>query len=267
MHIQPFAPTRGAPPPLWTPPRDIIKPDAPLWASPQCWRGRKFPQPAIYGKGAGGGGGGVAFKWRNAQDNSFVGGNTSVNVGATSPAFSNGSFTAGDVLLASVTVESDPGDTIVPPSGWNLVGTLQTSSTNYITSFFSHICNGSESGSFTFTWTNSHFFGWTLVNYSGAAASPIDGTPVTGTGTTSITTGSVTTSNAASILVLVVSGPSNTFTPPGDLTARFNAAQISSTMFGFIGDRTPGSTGTFTETFSIAGGSADANYMLIALHP
>lgn len=46
MHIQPHNPS-----PLWTPPRGIIR-------SASRVRGRKFPQVAVYGKGASGGGGG-----------------------------------------------------------------------------------------------------------------------------------------------------------------------------------------------------------------
>lgn len=42
--------------PLWLPPRGIIKPRKKLLA-PTRARGRKFPQPAVYGAGAGGGGG------------------------------------------------------------------------------------------------------------------------------------------------------------------------------------------------------------------
>jgi hypothetical protein len=87
-----------------------------------------------------------------------VSGGTSVNVGATSPAFSNGSFTAGDIIVAQVVLINDAGDTVVPPAGWTSIATQRTDSSNYVSAWFWHLCDGSETGSFTLTWTNSVFF-------------------------------------------------------------------------------------------------------------
>jgi len=212
----------------------------------------------------------AAFKWRNATNNAFTGANTSVNVGGsgTAPLFTDGSYTAGDILIACVIVESDAGDTINPPGGWTTVAPQRETTTGHFqTGWFWHLCDGSETGSFHFTWTNSHFMAWTLTNYSGCVASPFDGTPVSGTGTTTFTTSSVTTSNAGSLLVLLTGNGAVTTIPPADMTNRFNQNMESDSAGGTINDRTPGAPGTYSESFSITNGSGEGNWMLAALAP
>jgi hypothetical protein len=209
----------------------------------------------------------VAFKWRNAQDNNFVGSATSINVGATSPAFSNGAFAAGDILLASVTLNTGTGNSVTPPSGWTQIGAYQLDVNSFGTAYFWRLADGTESGSFTFTFGATSFACWTLIDYSGAAASPFDGTSVTSTYTGGAgTTTAITTINAGDMLVLFITSGGGVITVPSDMTTRFNALQESNTDTTSISDRLPGSTGSFTESFTVASVGA-GSYCFVALKP
>jgi hypothetical protein len=215
------------------------------------------------------GGRGITFQWQNTQDNGLHANNNTVNVGATSPLGSNGAFTSGTTLIAQVMLLGGTGDTIVPPAGWTLIGTQITDGNGAITAYFWHTCGGSETGSYTFTWTSNHFNSWSLVNYSGANASPIDASVTTtwGGGPTSITTSSVTTTAANDMLLLFMSGDgTTTFTKPTDMTSRIASLFFDSTnASGAMSDRSVTTATSYTETFTVNAGFLQGGYALIAL--
>ena len=194
----------------------------------------------------------VAFQWSNQQNNSIGSQVASINVGSTQALGSNGAFTAGFILIAQVVVEAAV--TISPPAGWNAIGSQVAGSSSYTTGWWWHLCDGSETGSFTFTWTGNNFFGWTLNAYSGCAASPIDAFQTTSAGSagsTSQTTGSIMTTNAGDMLVLFLQNDGAALTLPADMTSRYSGLnQEGGTILNYLGDRFPGSSGNFTETFT-----------------
>lgn len=213
----------------------------------------------------------VAFKWENHQDNAFDGPFTTFNVGSTDAAGANGSFTSGDMLIARVTVINDAGDTINPPAGWNAIGSQITDGSNDVSRYYSHLCDGSESGSFTFSWTNSKFASWGLVSISGAS-STLDASAVASwnnAGSASFTTSSITMTDAGDLLVLMAwaHGGANTIAAPGDMTSRANLTQMSSTGNYLLATRSPGTTGGITEAFGVTNTFTDGSYAIVAFKP
>lgn len=215
------------------------------------------------------------YAWSNFESSAFATG-TSVNVGGsgTHPNGSDGAYTAGTILIASVVNQN--GAAITGPAGWTLIGSQFTDSSGYRNSFWWHLCNGSESGSFTFSWTGSTGFGWTLAAYTGAAASPIDASSTTTWSSASSVTvpvpnpsGTITPSSANDTIVLLATfGGGSGYVVPANMTSRFNATAINATPFGaFLADIAPGSAAAFSDTFTAVATFRGGGYALIALAP
>lgn len=211
------------------------------------------------------------FNWQNAQNNTFLSASTTTNIGATNPAGANGTFTSGDVLIGYLIINALT-QTITPPSGWTQGGTLQDAPNTGTIAWFWHVCNGSESGSFTFTWGTSAFSAWTLLDYQGVSNStPID-TSVNATwssaSSTTIVTSSVTPTSVNDKLVLLIYNFANTtITVPANMTQRYNVTQNSGGFLNTASDVTAGSTSAQTETFTVGATFKSGGYALIALTP
>jgi hypothetical protein len=223
------------------------------------------PGPRVAGVAA------PTFNWQNTQSNSFLANSTSINIGSTNARGSNGTFTSGDVLIAVLAL-SALSETITPPSGWTQGGTVQDSHNSFTYAWFWHVCNGSETGSFAFSWGTSTGAAWTLLDYQGVNNStPIDTSAInawTSNSGTSVTTASITPTSANDGLVLLVlEDEGNAITVPGDMTSRFNVLQASSTITSTASDRTAGSTSSQTETFTASATFKGGAYALIALTP
>lgn len=212
----------------------------------------------------------IAFNWHNESNNSFLAAGTSIAVGSTNAAGTNGAFNAGDVLIATVTIDESAADTINPPAGWTRIGSQVVNTNGPIqSSWFYHVCNGSETGSFTFTWTNSEFRSWALLSYSGCSATPIDASATSSWssgGSTSVTTSSITPSGSSDMLVLVAQDFGATPTVPANMTQRVSALQESSTWGTLESDRALASSAAVSETFGVTTFSQGL-YALIALSP
>ena len=208
-----------------------------------------------------------AFSWANYLDNGFYSA-SSVNIGSTGAATSNGAFAAGSLLIAQLTL-SGAGFTITPPDGWTIIGAKVSDGNGNDVAWYSHVCDGTETGSFTFSWGTTTNFGWVLACYTGAGVGSIDddleeGFQNGGSSTDQVT-GSVVPVGTTDLLVLF--GESDyAVTKPSDMTSRVASTQNSSTVYTFLADRNLSAAGSVSETFSATlwryGG-----YALIALKP
>ena len=215
----------------------------------------------------------ITFNWQNTSSNTFLAGATSINVGSTNASGANGSFTNGDILLASIVINAAT-QTVTPPAGWTILATVNDANNTFTVAYAYHVCTGAEGGSFAFSWTTSSFASWTLLDYQGANTStPID---VSTTGSwnsnssTSVVSGSVTPTNASDMLVLMAnlnSGGGNTLTAPANMTSRYALEQTSGVINSMGGDRLPATTSAVSETFTASATFASGTYALIALLP
>lgn len=208
----------------------------------------------------------MSFLWHNEQDNSFQGTATSVLVGATAPVGANGSFTSGDFLLAIVVVEAAVG-TITPPAGWTLLNSQQVANT-YTTGYFYKIAGGSETGSYSFSWTGSNFCAWGLLNFGGVTLD----TSSTGTwasgGGTAATAVAISPTGSADILVGVWTSAGDTLSgPPTGMTNRVGQAQESGTAYLYAADQVLSASGTTGNRDATVATSKNGTWLLVALTP
>jgi hypothetical protein len=218
------------------------------------------------------------LSWHNEQNNAFTAAATAILVGKTSALGTCGTFVSGHTDYAWVTTQGNPADTIVPPSGWTIMGTKITDGT-ILTAFFSHPTTGAESCAtgFNFTWTTSSFMSWGLFEIAGAAASPIDGIPSIATFSTGATTiiaqVGLTTANAPDLLLDVIIPDTNCgsvggCTLPVGFTQVVNVQQESSTISYLLGTETLASSGLVgTQNGATQTTFQSGNYGLFAVHP
>ena len=220
----------------------------------------------------------ITFNWANGNDNSTTIAATTLNIGATAPAGANGTFTSGDLLIATVTVQVTSGDpgVISTPTGWTQIDQIYNTGGTARMATFYKIAGGSETGSYAVSWTNaSRTAGWAIIDYGGVNTStPIDAHSISNTyGTTVMTATSVSPTGAADVLVAVfcaVNAGSYPLTaaPPSGMTQRLNAGAGSSSISPtYVADQqlsASGATGTRSVTMS---GGNDQNSALIALLP
>lgn len=169
-----------------------------------------------------------------------------------------GSTSAGNLLLAGITVAGGSNVTITPPSGWTLVGRTNNS-TSVGVATYRKIATSSEASSYTWSISPSARATGGIVRLTGVNTStPVDvSAGATGSGT-SVTAPSVTTTVENTALVGFFGSNTNaTFTPPGTLTERVDVANASSSgpaIQAATGERaTIGATGTRTATASKTG--------------
>ena len=214
----------------------------------------------------------VGYNWSNYQDNTFTGASTSVAVGSTSKIGVCGTISQYDLLVAKLIIEGETTDTITPPAGWVQLGTNQNDGTSFITYWYK-IAGASETCSYTFSWVNSHFMAWYLVDYNGTDhTSPVDSATITGSfttsGTTPITATGITTGAANELVVVSYDSTTNapTITPPttpAGITNRINQTQESSTASTNVNDfaqATAGATGNIS-----ASGAQSVNKVFVFL--
>jgi hypothetical protein len=214
----------------------------------------------------------VTFNWHNEQNNVFVAAGTSTNVGSSSALGSNGVFTSGDLLLATVVVQSDAGDTIVAPSGWTQIGSTVTDGNSNLYAFFYKIAGAAETGSYTFTWTNSKFSSWGLLDYTKASATQFDASLAaewTSNAGTSITTGSISPAGSSDLAILIVceAPQGGALTAPANMTQRVNVHQGNTTVTYMASDRQLAASGSFSETFTYVNTFQSGGYVLLAVTP
>lgn len=197
----------------------------------------------------------LAFNWAIAQSTAFQGNTTTTNIGSTNATASPGSFTAGDLLIAGLQLFNDTTDTIVKPTGWTRIGTQQTNSNPGVIEFYWKTAGASETGSYTFSWTNSATPTWMLASYVGNPV--IDDSAVGAGGTSSpgtMVASSISPTGSADILLTMFFGGNTVAaaTPPAGTNVRFNSQMVSGAPFyGMIVDQTlsaSGATGSVTAT-------------------
>lgn len=202
------------------------------------------------------GGGTVAptFSWANAANNTFIQAAT-INIGSTNQNVACGTINQFDTLVASLQIDGETTDTIIPPAGWIQISTAQNDGANFITYWYK-IAGVSETCSYTFSWINSNFLAWTLTNYSGANhTTPIDtslsGQTATGAGT-AIAASSISPASSTDKLVTIFNVHNgNLITADATQTNRTSIIQESSSIASNVSDQTlssSGATGTRTAT-------------------
>ena len=184
----------------------------------------------------------IAFNWGNASNTSYNTG-TSFNVGSTNAQGANGTFTSGDFLVMVVTVmansATDPG-VISTPTGWTQIDQVLSAgqwSGAMRTATFYKIAGGSETGSYSASWTNAAYgAGWVLMDYTGVnTSSPIDAHNLianTGYSPTPTTTAISPSGSTDMLIAAFVSGSGTgaypiTASPPSGMTTRESSASGS----------------------------------------
>ena len=238
-----------------------------------------FQNRAALDATTGGGGGTPAFKWINQQNNGFLSSATSTNIGSTNQSGACGTISAGDTLVAGLTIQNETSDTITPAAGWTQIGTTQTVG-GAITAFYYKIAGGSETCSYTFSWTGagcatSCFSNWVLYSANGTNGStPVDvsltSTSATGGGTTITAdpsnTLSATGSNDLLVLFITTADTSAVLTAnPGGMTNRINVQQESGTAMVSVSDQQLVASGTIGNRTASGATGKSYIYLMLAL--
>jgi hypothetical protein len=220
------------------------------------------------------------FKWENHYADTFFAGATGLSIGTTNPAGTCGTFTAGDFLIAVVSVWTNGGaapGTISTPTGWTSLINGAESSGPTQNSVFYKIATGSESCStgFAVTWTTSAtLMGWALVDYGGANTATVDNSGSVSQlfTTTSMTAASITLAGATDLLVGVWgnTGANQPYAAPGGMTQRVNtvgtgAASSCDIIIADVQLVSSGATAAFTATAGVAFESGTAG--LVGIKP
>lgn len=174
--------------------------------------------------------------------------------------------TAGQVILVHLYKESTA--TVTPPSGFTeLTPAPFTTSSVHTHHVFWKRATGSDSGTYSFTWSGSTFREAVAIRYTGCATSgvPVDvfNTAARSTNGTVTPAVSLTTTGADRLLEWAGSNfNAGSWTPPSGFTERVDAAGCLSVAT--LGQSTAGSTGSVTGTCS---GSSSETGWLLALLP
>ncbi len=182
-----------------------------------------------------------------------------------------GGVAAGDLMLAQIAVRGGTGVTITAPAGWT--GILQgTNGTILRQAIYYRIAGATEPASYTFTLSsNQRMTGGIAVYHGVDAADPIDvWSTRSNASSTAVTANAVTTTVANTMVVgFFATGTVTSFTPPGGMTERHDAATSAGPNGVAIEaaeavQAMAGSTGTRTATAGSAGANIGA---LVALKP
>lgn len=232
-----------------------------LLLSIATWLALSAPAPAA-----------ISYNWTTNAYNHTTATSVTTTKGANA-------INSGDLLLvvAGVSGTADPG-TITPPAGFTLAqpngiaGTFYTD-TNYNLRYaiFCKIADASETGDYTFSWTNSGVNSWVMLDYSGTAsacASVFDGGSerdvFSGSFTSSLAISTaVVTSNANDVLIsLWMLRASGTMTLPANARTAYNPSSSSAPWIGAsdLSIPTAGSQAVQTDTYS----TTTANYSAVA---
>jgi len=181
-----------------------------------------------------------------------------------------------DVMIANISVRGGTGTAITPPSGWNLVR-RSNSKTTLAHATYWKAATGSESGSYTWTFSSSQKASGGIQGYRGIdTTNPIhvENGQVNGSSKT-ITAPSITTTVDNTMLVFgggMATGTTVSSYPDG-LAMRFEAASTgggattrTTTTSGDEPKETAGSTGTRTITITGKKGAVSIGHLL-ALKP
>jgi hypothetical protein len=129
---------------------------------------------------------------------------TTTNTAAASFAATLGSgVTAGNLLVATVTIGTNL--TLTAPSGWAVAGPVETVSGSLQTQIYYLIDNAGGDTSWTWSWTGSHSFGWTIDEWNSSTGwhvSPVDSSAgaASSGGSTAVNCGSPAATTQASEL-------------------------------------------------------------------
>ena len=225
---------------------------------------------------SGGGGGAVGLNWSNAAAANFSSIST-VAIGKDFPAGSCGTFTAGNFLIAQVSLWTNGGaapGAISTPTGWTAGGSGSASSDTQFAWFYK-IATGSESCAtgFSASWTNAtQFVAWSLIDLNSTGAGPtldVAGTYSAGTtgAGTAITASSVTTTVAADILVWLAGtdGAKGPYTVPSGFTSVVNTTNNAAVMVAYKTLSSTGATGAVSGASNLT--FATYGTVLVAVKP
>lgn len=206
----------------------------------------------------------VAFGWANYSAAANNNGVTTVTLGVTNPATSNGTINTGDLLIAVVAVSkspaSDPGDIAV--TGFTELYDAYHSAGPLRTYVGYRIALPGDTASFAATWgVASHGASWALLDYTGAASSAPVVAGQNNAGAPALLP-SVTPTAANDILVGIMTefGSNGPYAVAGSMTSRANNASASSlrpevlvadeqlASASATGTRTPTTTGSVPTT-------------------
>lgn len=258
-----------------------------LWVAPLAAQTTAPGIPPHYGIEAGhqfppqSGAAAPSMKWVNFSNTSFLS-STSVNIGFTNANTTCGTISAGDFLLAELSVSTGASAVSWPPTGFTALGSPVTDGSGNIVQFASKIAAGTEtcSGStLSASWTGAVQSAWLLADYGGAktAATPVDGSNVatyTAGSSTSVTVNGITPASSPDLLILLFMASthcSGTCTLPTGFTLRGGQAArdtnpVDEFLLGDMVLNASGATGNYTVTTDAA--FSVGAYGLIAItHP
>jgi len=200
----------------------------------------------------------IAFNWQNNAYNQAAAASATVTKGSNT-------INQNDLLIAVVCAlnfTTDPG-TISTPSGWTILASQAYVGTSERCASYYKVAGASESGSYSFSWTNSDVYSWALLDYTGVnSTTPLDGTPgntnQSGGGfSPSLVAPSITPTGASDTLISIFTlGAGGTVTcgTGCSLTMRVNqSSNNSSSPWIGVGDlalTSSGATATETITYS-----------------
>ena len=146
----------------------------------------------------------------------------------------------------------DGGQTVSAPTGWTSINQGTSPGGASTLGVWYRVADGTESSTYTFTWTGDQEAAGSISRYVGVDTSdPIDGSGVSTGTSTAPTAPSVTTSNADSVVLRIFgSDGSETVTAPSGTTERFDlrssatAGDATTTAGADASQATAGASGT-----------------------
>jgi hypothetical protein len=193
-----------------------------------------------------------------------VGSTTSVSSVAVSAATLTAptGVSAGDVLVAGITVDNGP--SVTAPPGWTLVaGPLKPNTGAEVFAYYHVVGDGETPTSYAWALGSAQKWGGGITAYRGVSAShPLDvaapATKVVGTDTTSITAPAITTATNGAMLIGGLGADGSTANTDGPTagTEAFDSTGGQMSEHAYRAQSTAGSSGTATWTISSARAAA-----------
>jgi hypothetical protein len=201
----------------------------------------------------------ISINWSNKSSNTTGNiGVTSLTIGSTNAAESNGSIASGDFLIAilEVVAASDPGSAATSMTSAGFTTTFDHFDSNQVKRMYVgwKVAGSSESGTYSASWaTASTGASWTLIDLASVnTSSPIDTSTITDTSYDGglMPAPSISPSGSADWLMCVwfEAGGNNPYTVASGMTLLFDVGSSSSDrpeiMVGYLQLSSSGATGT-----------------------